>query len=88
MESNELRAKWENTDPNIMRTGTSCKCGAHTSAYWQNGGEEWLIAHVAAEHAEAFDWPGAIRKALAMEHGAREYLTLLVEHHEKKVGLA
>lgn len=66
-------------------TGTSCKCGAHASIAWSEGGAEWLAGHVATAHAVAFDWVSAVKRALVM--GPKDglaYLATLIEHEETK----
>lgn len=63
------------------QTGTSCKCGAHANVPWGEGGEDWLIAHVAEAHRDAFDWRAAVKRALTLptaEETVSE-LRLLVE---------
>lgn len=43
--------QWEQTGPEV-RTGTACKCGAHTSARWEDGGREWFTGHVLENHVD------------------------------------
>lgn len=78
---------WRHTGPEVMR-GTACKCGAHTSAQWDMGGSAWLTAHVAEVHPTAFDWPAAIRKALAMPDAldALAFLQTLIPDEEEEKG--
>lgn len=62
--------KWRATvdrEGTPLRSGTGCKCGAHTSVTWPHGGEDWLVAHVLEVHPMAFDWPAAIRRALTLK---------------------
>lgn len=77
----ELNDKWLSKG----MIGTSCKCGAHASIPFSEGGQEWLVGHVAEAHAEAFDWIAAIRKALDMPADqGMEFLATLVKHEETK----
>lgn len=77
--------KWENKDRSTIRHGTACMCGAHNSAEWERGGRDWLLRHIADAHAEAIDWKGLIREALAMptEQGAA-FLSALVDADDEK----
>lgn len=63
--------------------GTACKCGAHSSVPWGEGGQDWLVDHVANAHPQAFDWKQAIVDALdvaqADPKAALEQLRALVD---------
>jgi len=71
------------------RTGTACKCGAHTSAQWKEGGAEWLVAHISEQHPKEFDWHGEIRYALTLSNEqCRIYLQSLIGEVKETLGNA